>query len=97
MHENINVYDDIMIYVNIPQNGTAMGYTASFTDARVNFTQITDLVMNERVPVTVFKRNKPAFKIVPIESEAPAGTSSYLSLADDLMDEYVDVFEALAK
>lgn len=74
-----------------------MGYTASFTDARVNFTQITDLVMKERIPVTVFKRNKPAFKIVPIENEAPAEVADYLSVADDVMDEYADVFEALAK
>lgn len=74
-----------------------MGYTASFTDARTNFTQLTDLVMKEHVTVTVFKRNKPAFKIVPIENEAPHDMASYLSVADDLMDEYTDVFEALAK
>ena len=74
-----------------------MNYTASFTDARTNFTQITDLVMKEHVSVTVFKRNKPAFKIVPIENEAPKEIADYLSVADDLMDEYKDVFEALAK
>lgn len=74
-----------------------MGYTASFTDARTNFTQLTDLIMKEHVSVTVFKRNKPAFKIVPIENEAPQDVASYLSVADDLMDEYTDVFEALAK
>ena len=74
-----------------------MNYTASFTDARTNFTQITDLVMKEKVSVTVFKRNKPAFKIVPIENEAPSEVANYLSVADDLMDEYKDAFEALAK
>ena len=74
-----------------------MNYTASFTDARTNFTQITDLVMKEKVSVTVFKSNKPAFKIVPIENEAPSEVANYLSVADDLMDEYKDVFEALAK
>ena len=74
-----------------------MNYTASFTDARTNFTQITDLVMKEHVSVTVFKRNKPAFKIVPIENEAPKEIADYLSVADDLMDEYKDVFGALAK
>lgn len=74
-----------------------MGYTASFTDARINFTQLTDLVMKEHVSVTVFKRNKPAFKIVPIENEASQDVASYLSVADELMDEYTDVFEALAK
>lgn len=74
-----------------------MNYTASFTDARTNFTQIADLVMKEKVSVTVFKRNKPAFKIVPIENEAPFEVANYLSVADDLMDEYKDVFEALAK
>lgn len=74
-----------------------MGYTASFTDARTYFTQLTDLVMKEHVSVTVFKRNKPAFKIVPIENEVPQDIANYLSAADDLMDEYTDVFEALAK
>ena len=74
-----------------------MSYTASFTDARINFTQLTDLVMKDRVTVTVFKRNKPAFKIVPIDNAAPAEMADYLSAADDLMDDYVDVFEALAK
>lgn len=53
--------------------------------------------MKEHVSVTVFKRNKPAFKIVPIENEASQEMADYLSVADDLIDEYVDVFEALAK
>ncbi len=74
-----------------------MKYTVSLTDARTNFTQLTDLVMKEHVTVTVFKRNKPAFKIVPIENEPPQGMENYLAAADDLIDEYVDVFEALAK
>lgn len=74
-----------------------MGYTASFTDARTNFTQLTDLVMNEHVSVTVFKRNKPAFKIVPIDSPVASTRAEFSSIATELMDEYADVFEALAK
>ena len=74
-----------------------MKYTVSLTDARTNFTQLTDLVMKEHVTVTVFKRNKPALKIVPIKNEPPQGMENYLAVADDLMDEYTDVFEALAK
>lgn len=74
-----------------------MKYTVSFIDAQTNFTQLTDLVIKEHVTVTVFKQNKPAFKIVPIENEAPQDLVNYLSAADDLMDEYTDVFEALAK
>lgn len=74
-----------------------MKYTVSFIDAQTNFTQLTDLVIKEHVTVTVFKQNKPAFKIVPIENEAPQDIANYLSVADDLMDEYTDVFEALAK
>lgn len=74
-----------------------MKYTVSLTDARTNFTQLTDLVMKEHVTVTVFKQNKHAFKIVPIENEAPQDLVNYLSVADNLMDEYRDVFEALAK
>lgn len=30
-------------------------------------------------------------------NEAPQDIANYLSAADDLMDEYTDVFEALAK
>jgi prevent-host-death family protein len=71
-------------------------YTVSLTDARTNFTQLTDLVMKEHVTVTVFKRNKPAFKIVPIENEPPQGMENYLAVADDLMDEYTDVTEGLS-
>lgn len=74
-----------------------MKYTVSLTDARTNFILLTDLVMKEHVAVTVLKRNKPVFKIVPIENEAPQDMTNYLSAADDLMDEYTDVFEALAK
>lgn len=74
-----------------------MGYTTSFTEARVNFTQLTDFVIKEQVPVTVFKRNKPAFKIVPIKSDAHVEGADYLYAADELMDEYTDVFEALSK
>lgn len=69
-----------------------MPLTASFTEARANFTQLTDMVMRERVPVTVFKRNKPAFRIVPIEDAQDA----YAAAASGLADEYADVFEALA-
>ncbi|KFI58615.1 type II toxin-antitoxin system prevent-host-death family antitoxin [Bifidobacterium gallicum] len=60
-----------------------MAYMASFTDARINFTQITDLVMNKHISVTVFKRNKPAFKIVPITDGASDETAEYLSLVSD--------------
>ena len=74
-----------------------MKYAVSFTDARTYFGQLTDLVTKEHVTVTVFKRNKPAFKIVPIENEVPQNITNYFSAADDLMDEYTDVFEALAK
>lgn len=74
-----------------------MSFTASFTDARLKFTQITNLVMNEGVDVTVFKRNKPAFKIVPIRKDNDASRSDYLAEAADFIDEYEDVLTKLAR
>lgn len=73
-----------------------MEYSASFTDARVNFTQPTEFAMKEKAPVTVPKHSKPVFRTAPVDApQSP--TTAYLSAADDLMDEYSDIFEALAK
>ncbi|MEG0323436.1 MAG: type II toxin-antitoxin system prevent-host-death family antitoxin [Raoultibacter sp.] len=75
-----------------------MPLTASFSEARINFTQITDMVMNDRVQVTVFKRNKPAFKIVPIDADNTLDIQEkYLAADEDLDREYRDVFERLSK
>lgn len=73
--------------------------TASFTDVRRDFTAITDKVMKDHVQVTVFKHNKPAFKIVPIEPVefSEDMQDSYLAAADEISDEYYDVFEALVR
>lgn len=53
--------------------------------------------MKENTTVTARKQNNPAFRIVPFDEEMPGDTVGYLSLADDLMDEYEDVFEALTE
>lgn len=76
-----------------------MPLTASFTEYRKDLTAITDLVMTKRVPVTVFKNSKPAFKIVPIEplGDIADAQGTYLDLAAEIDAEYHDVFEALAK
>lgn len=74
-----------------------MPITASFTDVRRDLTAITDKVMKDGIQVTVFKHNKPAFKIVPIEPLATDMQSAYLAASTELDREYHDVFEALAR
>ncbi len=74
-----------------------MPLTASFSEVRRDFTAITDKVMNEKVQVTVFKHNKPAFKIVPIDASSKNPQEAYFEAACELDDEYHDVFEALAR
>ncbi|MCH3968187.1 MAG: type II toxin-antitoxin system prevent-host-death family antitoxin [Atopobiaceae bacterium] len=73
-----------------------MPLTASFTDVRRDLTTITNKVMEDHVSVTVFKHNKPAFKIVPID-EPEAVQSDYVKAAMEADDEYFDMFERLAK
>lgn len=70
-----------------------MALTASFSEVRRDLTRVTDLVMEEGVGVTVFKRNRPAFKIVPVADPQ----ERYLSEAAAADEEYFDVFEALAR
>lgn len=72
-----------------------MPLTASFTDVRRDFTTITDKVMNDRVSITVFKHNKPAFKIIPFETSSMQ--DAYLNADLEISNEYHDVFEELAK
>lgn len=69
--------------------------TASYTDVRKDFAAITAKVMKDRVPITVFKNNKPAFRIVPVQ-ESASTQDEYLAEAHALDQEYYDVFEALA-
>ena len=40
--------------------------TASFSDVRKNLTEISKHVARDCVEVTVFKRSKPLFKLVPV-------------------------------
>lgn len=44
-------------------------YTASFSEARRNLTEIADRVATDGVEYTIFKRSKPLFKIVPVRDE----------------------------
>ncbi len=71
-----------------------MPVTVSFSEMRTNLTTITNEVINNRIPVTVFKHNKPVFKIVPIETDMQ---SIYRAVSDEVDEEYQDLFEALAK
>lgn len=73
-----------------------MPLTASYTEVRRDLTAITNKVMKDRVQVTVFKHNKPAFKIVPIDTSIDM-QSAYLSSDEQLDEEYRDAFEVLAR
>lgn len=81
-----------------------MPLTASYTDVRRDLKAIADKVMRDRVTVTVFKNNKPAFKIVPLdpvavsvrESQQTVVQDRYVEAAQAIDDEYRDVFEVLA-
>lgn len=76
-----------------------MPLTASFTEYRRELTAITNAVMRDRVPVTVFKNSKPAFKVVPIDpiTAETDMQAAYLDAASDVDSEYHDVFEALSR
>ena len=52
-----------------------MALTASFSEVRQNLTSITDRVAHDQVEVTVFKRSKPVFRIVPVSAEERVGGS----------------------
>ena len=45
-----------------------MPLTASFSDVRRDLSAIADKVMADHVQITVFRNNKPAFKIVPVDA-----------------------------
>ena len=40
--------------------------TVGFSELRANLTSVTNQVIQEGEEITVFKRNQPAFKIVPL-------------------------------
>ncbi|MEG0476079.1 MAG: type II toxin-antitoxin system prevent-host-death family antitoxin [Raoultibacter sp.] len=67
--------------------------TIGYSEARLKWSELTKNVMENSISVTVFKNNKPAFKIVPLDNEKP----SLLNLADDVTEEYYDMLEKLAK
>ena len=70
--------------------------TVGFSELRANLTSVSDYVMTQQREVTVFKNNKPAFKIVPLR-RPDSMQDAYLAADEELEDEYQDVFEALAK
>ena len=63
-----------------------MPLTASYTDVRRDLKAITDKVMHDRVSVTVFKNNKPAFKIVPLDPVAAPAQGSRQDAVQDILD-----------
>lgn len=73
--------------------------TIGFSEAKAQFSKVTKKVMEENVSVTVFKRNKPAFMIVPLDSrtEDEKMHAIYLAADERLTYEYQDVFEKLAE
>lgn len=73
---------------------TNMTYTASFTDVARNLTNITNRAVKDNIEVTVFKNNKPFFKIVPIAREQD--TDTFLTKLDDTVEDYHDILEMMA-
>ena len=85
--------------------------TVGFSELRANLTSVTNQVIQEGEEITVFKRNQPAFKIVPLgvdstsdNTEAVAKTSSktidqekILGAATSFIDRYESVFERLSQ
>jgi len=85
--------------------------TVGFSELRANLTSVTNQVIQEGEEITVFKRNQPAFKIVPLgvdstsdNKEAVAETSSetidqekILGAATSFIDRYESVFERLSQ
>lgn len=72
-----------------------MPLTASFSDVRRDLSTIADKVMTDHVQITVFRNNKPAFKIVP--ADATVEGRNHLALADEVDADCHDVFEAPAR
>lgn len=66
--------------------------TIGLAEAKTNFSRLTAEVNKTGKSVTVMKNNKPWVVIQPAKRE-----ESVVDIAVDFMDEYVDVFEDLAK
>lgn len=72
--------------------------TVGFTELRNNLSAVTNEVMTSGEEVTVFKRNRPAFKIVPLETrDRSEAVSDFSAAADRFIDQYESVFERLAQ
>jgi antitoxin Phd len=83
--------------------------TVSASEARANFSKLGEEIARTGKPVTVFKNSKPWLVMVPVVEREEVvvdldGTrgltpeeQELLALTDDFVEEYRDVFEALAK
>lgn len=84
--------------------------TVSASEARANFSKLGDEITRTGKPVTVFKNSRPWLVITPVQAEEKDSMidlngkreltpdeQALLSLTDDFVEEYCDVFEVLAK
>jgi len=84
--------------------------TVSASEARANFSKLGDEIARTGKPVTVFKNSKPWLIIAPVLAEEKdtvidldgkrgltPDEQGLLAYTNDFVEEYHDVFEALAK
>ena len=73
----------------------------SITEANRNFTKIAKKAKNTKEPIIVMKNNKPDLVIMDYETfkqtQKVLTKSAATKLANEIMDEYSDVFKELAK
>ena len=66
--------------------------TMGLAEAKNNFSRVTSEVNKTGRSVTILKNNKPWVVIQPVQ-----GSTNAVDVAVDFMDEYADVFDALAR
>ena len=74
-----------------------MALTIGLAEARNNFSSVTAEVNKTGRPVTVLKNNRPWVVIKPAAAGGQAASADPLDVAVNFMDEYADVFSALAR
>lgn len=77
--------------------------TIGFTQLRSNLAAVTNQVIETGEEVTVFRRNQPVFKIVPLVPEIQRAvrvenqpSEDFMNSANDFIDRYESVFDRLA-
>lgn len=70
--------------------------TVGLSELRSNLAAVTSHVIDEGQEVTVFKRNQPVFKLVPIRPTPAQDDQTTVDAGMAFIDQYDSVFERLA-